>query len=66
MVDFAFGTMVWYFIGYGMYTGDDPFVAGTGAQFGTVQASSMSNVLQSFGFAITCTTIMSGAGMDWS
>jgi|GEM_PF-1392809 len=61
LMDGCFGAIVWYFCGYGIYTGDNSFGAGTGAVFLPNQAADFKDFFVSYAFAITGATIVSGA-----
>lgn len=60
--DFTFGLWMWYLTGFGIFRGDNAFASGypyTG--FLLRDDAEYALFIQSFGFAITGTTIMSGA-----
>jgi len=62
LCDFCFGAWAWYLVGYGIYLGDNKFISGNPTtNFALQTTDTYAPAVQQFGFALTGTTIMSGA-----
>ena len=62
MSDHAVGALLWFTTGWGIYTGSDPFASGPGSDFYSLKTGvEYARILNQFGFAVTSSTIVSGA-----
>lgn len=62
ILDHAVGSLSWFFVGWGIFNGNDPFAGGNSDSFGNPPLAEYAKLFQQFGFAATSTTILSGAG----
>lgn len=61
ILDHAAGSVTWFFLGWGIYTGTHPVAGGYAESFGNPPVTEYSVIFQQFAFAATATTIVSGS-----
>jgi Amt family ammonium transporter len=66
--DATAGALIWYVVGYGLFQGTDPWIGGNDPAdpesslflIGSAKSEYMADFFQSYGFAVTTATIVSG------